>query len=129
MDLGDSIDEALKRVGARLSLHNFDLMTLAILVNRDRGGDIGLLLVRLAESVRALSAVEERIEVETSSVRMSARIMVGTIPVFALALFLIDPAAVGSLFSTPLGAAVLVVVALLATTGYRIIQRLANPEI
>ena len=129
MDLGDSVDEAMKRVGARLSLQNFDLMTLAILVNRDRGGDIGQLLVRLAQSIRDLSVVEERIDIETSSVRMSAKIMVGTIPVFALALFLIDPEAVATLFTTPLGAMVLVVVAALATTGYRMIQSLANPEI
>ncbi len=129
MDLGESVDEALKRVAARLALPNFDLMTLAILVNRDRGGDIGELFIRLAESVRSLSMVEERIEIETSSVRMSAKIMVGTIPVFALALFLVDPAAVGMLFTTPLGAMILVVVALLATVGYRMIQRLANPEI
>jgi tight adherence protein B len=129
MDLGDSVDEALKRVGARLSLANFNLMTTAILVNRDRGGDIGQLLVRLAESIRTLTAVEERIDIETSSVRMSAKIMVGTIPVFALALFIIDPASVTMLFTTPLGAVVLVAVAALATTGYHMIQRLANPEI
>jgi tight adherence protein B len=129
MDLGETVDEALKRVGARLSLANFDLMTTAIAVNRERGGDVALLLVRLAESIRSLSSVEERIDIETSSVRMSARIMVGTIPVFALALFLIDPASVGMLFSTPLGAVILVAVVALATTGYRMIQRLANPEI
>jgi Flp pilus assembly protein TadB len=49
--------------------------------------------------------------------------------VFALLLFLLDPSAMGSLFTTPLGAAVLVVVAVLATAGYRMIQSLANPEI
>jgi tight adherence protein B len=129
MDLGESVDDAMKRVGARLGLANFDLMTTAIIVNRDRGGDVGQLLERLAESIRALSAVEERIDIETSSVRMSAKIMVGTIPVFALALFIIDPASVAMLFTTPLGAVVLVAVAGLATTGYRMIQRLANPEI
>jgi tight adherence protein B len=129
MNLGDSVEEALKRASGRLGLKNFDLMTMAIVVNRDRGGDIGRLLVRLAESVRALSEVEERIETETSSVRMSAKIMVGTIPLFALALFLIDPTSVAVLFSTSLGAVVLVAVAALATTGYRMIQRLANPEV
>lgn len=129
MDLGESLEDALRRVAARLSLPNFDLMTLALLVNRDRGGDVAELLVRLAESIRDLSVVEERIDIETSSVRMSAKIMVGTIPVFALALFLIDPEAMAMLFRTPLGAIVLVLVAVLATTGYRMIQSLANPEI
>jgi tight adherence protein B len=129
MDLGDSVDDALDRVGARLSLPNFDLMAISIVVNRDRGGDIGQLFGRLAESIRGMADVEEKIETETASVRMSAKIMVGTIPVFALALFVMDPAAVGMLFSTPLGAVVLVAVAALATTGYQMIQRLANPEI
>jgi tight adherence protein B len=129
MDLGESVDDALKRVGARLNLPNFDLMTLAILVNRDRGGDIGRLLVRLSDSIRDLTMVEERIDIETSSVRMSAKIMVATIPLFGLALLLIDPTSMSMLFSTPMGAVVLVVVAVLATTGYRMIQKLANPEI
>jgi len=129
MDLGNSVDDALDRVGARLALPNFDLMAIAIVVNRDRGGDIGELFSRLAESIRRLSDVEEKIDTETASVRMSAKIMVGTIPVFALALFVMDPGAVAVLFSTPLGAVILVVVAALATAGYRMIQRLANPEI
>jgi len=129
MDLGDSVDEAIKRVAARLTLANFDLMMLALLVNRERGGDIGELLVRLSESIYALSNVEERIDIETSSVRMSAKIMVGTIPFFGVMLFLIDPDAVGSLFTTPLGAVILLVVAALATAGYRMIQKLASPAI
>jgi tight adherence protein B len=129
MDLGDSVEDALKRVGDRLNLSNFDLMSTAIIVNRDRGGDIGQLLVRLADAIRAIADVEERIETETAAVRMSAKIMVGTIPLFAFALFLIDPAGVAMLFSTAIGAVVLVVIAALATVGYRMILRLANPEI
>jgi tight adherence protein B len=129
MELGDPVEDALKRVGERLNLRNFDLMTMAIRVNRDRGGDVAHLLVRLAESIRALSNVEERIDTETSAVRMSAKIMVATIPLFAIALFVIDPTAVAMLFNTSLGAVVLVAVAALATTGYRMIQRLANPEV
>lgn len=129
LDLGESVDDAMKRVGARLSLPNFDLMTLAILVNRDRGGDIGELLVRLSDSIRDLSEVEERIEIETSSVRMSSKIMIGTLPVFGLALFLVDPQSFSILFTTPGGAMILVVVAALATAGYSIIQRLASPDV
>jgi tight adherence protein B len=129
MDLGESVEAALKRVGDRLNLSNFDLMSTAIVVNRDRGGDIGQLLVRLAEAIREISEVEERIETETAAVRMSAKIMVATIPLFGVALFFIDPAGVGVLFSTAPGAVVLVAVAALATTGYRMILRLANPEV
>jgi len=129
MDLGETVPEALARVGRRLAAPNFDLMVTAIAVNRDRGGDIGQLFVRLADSIRALSEVEQKIDTETASVRLSAKIMLATIPVFALALFLIDPVAMAALFTTSLGAVVLVAVAVLATTGYRMIQRLANPEI
>ncbi len=129
MDLGESVEDALKRVGERLNLSNFDLMVTAIIVNRDRGGDVGQLLVRLAEAIKAISDVEERIETETAAVRMSAKIMVGTIPLFGALLFFIDPASIAMLFSTALGAVILVLVAGLATTGYRMILRLANPEI
>ncbi|MGH9384801.1 MAG: type II secretion system F family protein [Vicinamibacterales bacterium] len=129
MDLGDSVPEALARVGARLSLPNFDLMATAIAVNRDRGGDIGHLFRRLAESIASLSEVEQRIDTETASVRMSAKIMVATIPVFGVLLFAMDPVSMSMLFTTWLGAMVLVAVAVLATTGYKMIQRLANPEI
>jgi len=129
MDLGDSVDDALDRVGARLNLPNFDLMAIAIAVNRQRGGDIGQLFGRLADSIRGLSDVEEKIETETASVRLSAKIMVGTIPLFAGVLFVMDPASVGMLFTTGLGAMALIVVAGLATTGYKMIQKLSNPEI
>jgi Flp pilus assembly protein TadB len=55
--------------------------------------------------------------------------MVATIPLFAIALFFIDPSAINALFATGLGAVILVLVAVLATTGYRMILRLANPEV
>lgn len=129
MDLGDSVEDALKRVGSRLAIPNFDLMTIAVVVNRDRGGDVVSLFARLADSIRALSEAEEKIETETASIRLSAKIMLGTIPVFTLALLVIDPTAVAALFTTTAGAIVLVIVFLLATTGYQMIQRLANPEI
>jgi tight adherence protein B len=129
MDLGDTVEEALKRAAVRLGLPNFRLMSTAIMVNRDHGGDIAPLLVRLAEAIRAISDVETRIETETAAVRMSAKIMVATIPLFAIALFFIDPSAINALFATGLGAVILVLVAVLATTGYRMILRLANPEV
>jgi tight adherence protein B len=129
MDLGESVEDALKRVAARLGLANFKLMSTAIMVNRDHGGDIAPLLIRLSTAIRAISDVEQRIETETAAVRMSAKIMVATIPLFAIALFFIDPAAVSMLFSTSMGAVVLVLVAVLATAGYRMILRLANPEV
>jgi tight adherence protein B len=129
MDLGAPVEDALKRAGARLSLPNFTLVSTAILVNRERGGDIGALLVRLGEAIGAISAVEERIETETASVRFSAKIMILTIPLFGLVLFIMDSAAMATLFTTVRGAVVLVVVAALAISGYRMIQRLANPEV
>jgi len=129
MEFGESVEDALTRVGSRLNLPNFDLMTTALVVNRDRGGDIAVLLVRLADAIRSISEVEQRIETETAAVRLSAKIMVGTIPLFALALFTIDPAGVTLLFTTLPGAVVLVLVAILATAGYRMILRLANPEV
>ena len=129
IDLGDSVDDALKRTATRLKIPNFDLMTIAILVNRERGGDVADLFVRLAESIRSLTEAEEKIETQTASIRLSAKIMICTIPLFAVILFLFDPESMSMLFRTALGAIVLMLVALLATTGYRMILRLANPEI
>lgn len=129
LELGTAFEAALQRARERLQLPNFDLLTTAILVNKAKGGALPVVLLKLADSVREMHHMEERVESETAATRLSAKVMVGTIPVFAIALYLADPDGVTRMFTTLSGQAVLAAVVLCAATGYRMIVRLANPDL
>lgn len=129
LELGTAFEAALQRARDRLQLPNFDLLTTAILVNKAKGGALPVVLLKLADSVREMHHMEERVESETAATRLSAKVMVGTIPVFGIALYLADPDGVTRMLTTLDGQAVLAAVVLCAATGYRMIVRLANPDL
>lgn len=129
MDLGESTEEALNRVRVRLSLPNIDLAATAILVSREKGGNLTTLLERISTSIREISRLEKKVKVETASIRFSARMMAAMPIVFGLILYAMDPPSIRGLFDTLIGNVLLLVVVLMTATGYLMIRRLANPDI
>lgn len=129
VELGDSLEDAIQRVRRRLALPYFDLAATALIVNREKGGDVTTLLGTLSDSIRRISEMEDKVEAETAAVRLSAKLMLATIPVFALVLAVLDPEAMALLFDSLPGNLILILVALLAFAGYRMIARLANPDL
>lgn len=129
MELGATLDRTLAEAREALRTPNAGLMISALMINQRSGGDVARILDRVSRTVRQLDQVQQKIESETAAVRFSARAMVGTIPLFAGVLYLMDPSGTASLFNSYLGNIVLCVVIALAVGGYRAIMRLAQPDI
>jgi len=129
LDLGNPLDRTLHTAKERLQVPNAQLMVSALLINHESGGDVARVLERVSKAARELDQVQRRIESETASVRFSAKAMVATIPMFAGLLYLMDPDSVAVLFTTPIGNLMLLVIVLLAYTGYKMIMKLASPDL
>lgn len=128
-DLGDSLEHALRTAATRLRMKNFQLMVTALLVARERGGNLPELLTQLGASVRQIADAEKRVAAETAAITFSAKVMVGTIPAFGLALTIIEPTTLDVLLGTITGNLTLAVVCGLAALGYSWMVRLGNPDL
>lgn len=129
LELGNPLDRTLRTAKERMVAPNAQLMVSALLINQESGGDVARVLERVSKAARELDQVQRRVESETASVRFSAKAMVATIPLFAGLLYLMDPASVSILFTTPIGNLMLLAIVLLAYTGYKMIMKLASPDL
>ena len=89
------------------------------------GGDLALLLDRMAEVLRAREELRRAAAVATAQARATGR-MVSLMPAFGLAaLWLLDRPGLGLVVASPLGWAALLLSALLAGIGHVLIARIA----
>ena len=133
---GVSVEQAMQNAGARIGSANYRLLFSALLTHRERGGDLGETLERIADSIREIHRLEKRIETLTAPGRTAARWM-GAMPAVILGiLYLIDPDDVSSLFvpdpSSPFpnaGRAILVLIIVLNILGFLWIRKIVSIDV
>jgi tight adherence protein B len=127
--LGAPLDRALDDARRRLGNRNLDLAFAALLVGRETGGNLPLVLERTAAAIRELWRLEEEVRTRTAEGRLSAKVL-GVMPAVILVLYaLIDPGAIGSLFTHPAGVATLALGTILAVVGLVWSWRIARIDV
>jgi len=87
---GLAIEDALGNAAARLASPNYRLVFSALRTSRKKGGDVAETLDRIAESLREIHRLEEKVKATTAQGRYSAMVM-GLMPfVVAGILWMID---------------------------------------
>ena len=127
--LGQSLDEAMRSAANRIGSRHYRLVFTAIETHRQRGGDTGESLDRIADSIREIQRLEGRLDALTAQGRSQARFM-GIMPVVMLGILaLIDPGAVELLFTEALGRILLLVAAVLIVVGFLWIRRIMSVDL
>ena len=126
---GVSIEEALRRTRDRLGLENFTMISSALIINSERGGDVMLMLERISASIREISRLRKKIVSEMADVRAQQRIVVVLTPLFGGLVCLADPSIPEILFHTILGNLLLVIVLTVQVVGILWIRRILRSSI
>jgi len=127
--MGLDLNQAMRNTSNRVGLSNYRLVFTAIEMHRIRGGNSGESLDRIAESIREIQRLEGKLDAITAQGRMQAT-FIALSPLALLAVFyLIDPAAVRSLFAEPLGRVILLISTLMVLTGWMWIRKIMAVDI
>ncbi|RPI27753.1 MAG: hypothetical protein EHM61_07415 [Acidobacteria bacterium] len=126
---GHSLIQVLDSARRRIPTDSFNIVATAILVNREKGGNLTEVLEKISESIREISRLEKKILTETSSVRFSAKIMMAMPAVIGLFFYMIEPDSIRLLFTHPLGNVILVLVVLLNLLAYLAIRKIVSVEL
>lgn len=127
--LGVPFAIALDHLHERVPSEATVLVTAALRVAAQTGGNLAEALERIADTLRDRLLLQGKIRALTAQGRMQAWI-VGALPVLlALVLNRLEPEAMAVLWSTPMGWTVLAIVLLLETTGVMMIRRIVNIDI
>ena len=126
LGLEDAMNNAVNRIGSS----DFRLLFSALQTHRERGGDLGETLDRIAESIREIQRLEKRVIALTAQGRATARAL-GVMPLVVLAIlyFLISPEGVRELFYTNLGKMLLMCMAALNIIGFLWIKKIVTLDI
>ncbi len=127
--IGVSFDAALDNLNGRMSSEATSLVVASLRVAAQTGGNLAEALEGISETLRARLQLQGKVRALTAQGRMQAWI-VGSLPILlAIVLDYMEPQAMALLWHTPLGWGVLLVVAVLETTGILMIRRIVNIDI
>lgn len=128
-DLGVPLDRVIQNARERINSKNLGLAASALIVSREKGGNLPQTLRRIADSIREIHRLEEKIKTSTAEGRKSARTMAFMPFVLGFMLYLMDPAGFSLLFVDPLGNLILFVAVVLIGIAFFWIRKIVNVPI
>ncbi len=123
--LEDALDNAADRIGSG----DFRLLFSALQTHRQRGGNLGETLDRIAASIREIQRLDNRVRSLTAQGRATAR-WLGAMPLVVLAiLYMLVPEGVKLLFTDDLGKLILLTIVTLNVVGFLWIRKIVAVDI
>lgn len=127
--LGVEIEDSLAAIADRMDSVDFEWVVMAIRIQRQVGGNLAELLNKVAETIREREYLERQVLALSAEGRLSVWILGGLPPVFMLYLTLSNPSYVQVMWTTPIGWAMLVAMAVLLTVGIFWMKKLVKVEV
>jgi tight adherence protein B len=129
VQLGASVEDALKHIEERLPNPDMKIIVNAVEILRQTGGNMIETFENVTETLKNRKRVEGKIKSMTAQGRMGAIILCAMPFVMALMLYFLNRAYVEPLFTTLLGNIILTIVLLLVSTGWIVIQKIITIEV
>ena len=129
MQYGTSMEDALNEWKERMPSEDLDLMIQAILIQRQIGGNLAVILETIVQTIRDRSRIQRQVTTLTAQGRMSG-IVIGLLP-FALGfmLYLISPEYIGTLFGSTIGICLVVGALVSGVIGFMFIRKITTIEV
>ena len=103
INYGVPMNEALQNLAARIPLTDLRYLVIAVLVQRESGGNLAEVLVSIARIIRARLKLLGQVRVLSAEGRMSAWVL-GLMPVVMIGVMaLVNPQYIGLLWTDPSG--------------------------
>ncbi|WP_341503844.1 type II secretion system F family protein [Gallaecimonas sp. GXIMD4217] len=127
--LGVEFNQALNNMLKRIPEDEFQLVVAGMQISRDVGGNLAEILARLSDTLRKKLEMEGKIRSLTAQGKMQGVVMTG-LPVFiGVALYHMEPQAMGRIVSEPIGWGVIALASLLLITGYVFIKKIVTIDV
>ncbi len=129
-EYGIPLEEAMDNAAARIGSGDFRLLFAALQTHRQRGGDLGETLDRIASSIREIQRLESRVEALTAQGRATAR-WLGAMPIVVLLIlnFIMGDQPIKQLFADSLGKLIILAIVVLNVVGFLWIRKIVSLDI
>ncbi|MFS1511946.1 type II secretion system F family protein [Chengkuizengella sp. SCS-71B] len=129
MQYGSSLEESLYQLKERMPSEDLDLMIQSILIQRQIGGNLSVILETIEQTIRDRTKIQGQITTLTAQGRLSGWVL-GGLPIgVGLVLFLIEPEYFSNLFNHPIGIGLVIAGVISGTVGFLIIKKITTIEV
>lgn len=126
LQLGGDLEASMLKVADRMESEDLRLITTAVVIQRQVGGNLAEILDTISQTIRDRLAIKRSVKALTAQGRISGKI-IGAMPIFLLAIItLINPTYAEPLFATTTGIVLLGFGALIEIFGFAWIKRIVN---
>lgn len=129
MKYGSALEDALNDWLKRMPSDDLELMIQAILIQKQVGGNLAEVLDKIVETIRERNRIQRQISTLTAQGKLSG-IVIGLLPIIlAVALYMIDPTYIGTLFGHPIGMMMLASGLISGIIGFFFIRKITTIEV
>lgn len=127
--LGVEFEQSLAKMEARIPLQDFRMLTTALRINREVGGNLAETIESLAETLRRKATMEGKIESLTAQGKLQGIVMTGLPVLLGVLLNMLEPEAMSKLWTTPTGWIVLTIIIFMEMMGYFMIRKITSIDV
>ncbi len=128
-NFGLPLKEALLNLAERVPLIDVQFFVVAILIQKETGGNLAEILDNLSRVVRERFKIYGEVRTRTAQGRMTAGILIALPPLMALMLSVVNPDYIGVLFKDPVGPYILAAAAIMQVIGSAILWKIVHIEV
>jgi tight adherence protein B len=126
VNVGASLDDALRHMAERIETYEVDIAVNAVLVQRQVGGSLAEILDNVAKTIRERRELRGQLMALTAQQRLSAYFVAGVPVMMAAFMSIVNWEFMKQLFTTTLGTILMVVGAVLDVLGFLVMRRLTR---
>jgi len=127
--IGVEFADALSHMEERLPIAEFQMISSALRISREVGGNLAEVLDTLADTLRRKAMMEGKIDSLTSQGRMQGIVMSALPVLLGILLYFLEPAAMSKMFSTWYGLTVLSILIVWEGIGFFLISKIVAIDV
>ena len=127
--VGVDFDVSLRNMEKRIPMQDFRMLTTALRINREVGGNLAETIESLAETLRRKSTMEGKIRSLTAQGKLQGIVMTGLPILLGVLLNFLEPASMSKLWTTGVGWMVLSIVVVMELMGYAMIKKITSIDV
>ena len=129
INFGSGIPEALKGLTQRVDCPDLRFFIISVIIQRETGGNLAEILGKISYLIRERFKLQSRVQVLASEGKLSAIILIAIPFVIALALSVLNPVYMQTLFVDPVGKALVAFALIMMVIGIVVMKRMIEIKV
>jgi tight adherence protein B len=129
INFGVGVPEALKNLPRRVDCPDLRFFIISVILQRETGGNLAEILEKIAHLIRERFKLQGHIRVLSAEGRLSGVILISLPFVIALALYVLNPRYVQTLFVDPIGKILITFALLMMVIGIFVMKRMLTIKV